>query len=506
MIKKLILTFLICLICTTASAAKEDFRTYWIDDDDNDMDVYPKIIEMTTMRRDVDSSVFKDYGADHFGDFKINFDFNVTAQGGKDSHGIVMALTDIPAPSIADIITDDVGIMVRYYNDGNDTDIYLDERTGGDTIDNYVITIGTTYYATFTRAAPATFQLELFSDEARTTSVDVMTVAYDSTPFRYISFMGSRESGTTPTWSAWVKEAEIITPLPGCSFGNLSQCTTEAACEALHGLWAEACYGIPVSPLSEDHVTLEWTTDNGTLQGFTNDSTDFYWSEDDGLTTIMFRINSAGTDQDNCTGIDNSHGGFAAWNDSRSKFTLSTTQGSNDHDVCSYASGAGNCTCQNYDLDDNVGGDTNPVINGWWYDDWYIVRAIDSVTGTDLVFHEMELVDGGATINNGDEYTMGVQVSHGTLQGMDYRDGYAYWYAERDGSNTFPKIIIEFALDDSTDTARINRAWTMNTGSGFAEGEGMHVDETKVYFGDIDGNMRSFEKDKFITREKRNLY
>jgi len=488
-----------------AFAATEDFRTYWVDDDDNDMNVYPKIIEMTTMRRDVDSSVFKDYEASHFGDFVINFTFNITAQGGTNSHGNVMSLTNIAAPSVQDILDAGVGVMVRYFNSSGSTTIFLDQRSGTDDIDSFVITVGTTYYATFTRTASSTYTLELFSDEARTSSVDVMTVDYEGTAYRYIAFVGSRESGTTPTWSATVSEAEIISPAAGCSFGNLSLCTTEAACEAIFGLWAEACYGIPVSPLFEDHVTLEWTNDKGTMQGFSNDGTDFYWSEDEGATTAMFQIDAAGSDVANCTGIANSHGGFNEWNDSTSKFSLSTTQGSGDHDTCNFA--ATTCTnCQDYDIDTAVGADTNPVINGWWYDDWYIIRAIDSVTGTDLVFHELELVDGASTINNGDEYTTGVQVSAGTLQGLDYADGYAYWYGEINGAATSPKHIIEFELDDPNNTAKIKRVWAMNFST---EAEGMWIDDTdadKVFFGDISGNMRSFSKKKFITRTQRNVY
>jgi len=200
--------------------ALEDFRTYTEVDADADITVTQTKCDVSSMRRDADSHVYKDMGVGHFGDFEHKFTMRCSAHQLSSSSG-VWGLSN-GAHTIGDKYTADVGLMVYCYDSSNQITVNLqDAGTALNARQNIVV--NTTYYCTVDRSG-TTLRLRIYSDAARTTLKWTLSGVCVNTTFRYIEAVQSRESADADaanTISAYVEDLDLQEPALGYahSFG-----------------------------------------------------------------------------------------------------------------------------------------------------------------------------------------------------------------------------------------------------------------------------------------------
>ena len=73
----------------------EDFTTYSEYDSAGDIVRTAPRVTVTTMRRDADAYIYKDFGAGYFGDFKFEFDIDITdvEAGDFDNRSMMSAIS-----------------------------------------------------------------------------------------------------------------------------------------------------------------------------------------------------------------------------------------------------------------------------------------------------------------------------------------------------------------------------------------------------------------------------
>jgi len=135
------------------------------------------------MRRDVTSYVYYDFGTDYFGDFDIDFEVkidSVTTQGNALICGVsntIGTFNDMRGAndclcSWAYGNDSDLRIYVSCYNEDNN-DFYADGGTSSNTL-----------YCTFQRSG-TTLTLDIYSDAARTSTIDNLSVTCETGDKRY---------------------------------------------------------------------------------------------------------------------------------------------------------------------------------------------------------------------------------------------------------------------------------------------------------------------------------
>lgn len=197
---KILLLFLILSVCSYAWAGVENFQTdYDEKDEDSDITLTAGKCDFDTMRRDADSSVEKDFGVAHFGQFDHDFETYFTAYSASYAQVAVYHLSNTDAATIADIDTSNVGITVLMYWDGANRRLILKEWWANDE-DNTNIDAATSYYCTIKRDADS-IDFEIYNDTNRTDLKDSQTVTFNSGTLRYIGPLGSRDSASFPTAS-----------------------------------------------------------------------------------------------------------------------------------------------------------------------------------------------------------------------------------------------------------------------------------------------------------------
>ena len=189
----------------------EDLTTFTEVDEDSDITLTTDKCDVSTMRRDAVSYVYKDYGVSHFGDFDIDFEVEVTA-GDNEGNAICLALSNTIGTLQDMNVANDCLECSVYNNSGNlrfalicrstdNSDFYYD---GGDT--------SNLMYCTVTRSG-TTLTLTLYSDASRTVVVDTLSLTSESGAKRYLYVCSSRDIGSVPadTITFYTQNVEIVT-------------------------------------------------------------------------------------------------------------------------------------------------------------------------------------------------------------------------------------------------------------------------------------------------------
>ena len=172
----------------------EDFTTYAEVDSGSDITITSSKMDVSSMRRDAVSHVSKDRTADHFGDFKHLVDIYL---GGIDTSALVgvWAVTDSPM-TYQDMETANKGLSVYIYDLSGTLRIAVEDHEN-DNYDTYIASDSTNYYLTIERSS-TTLTCKIYSDASRETLIDTLTVTCETTPYRYIEGVHSRDSTGTP--------------------------------------------------------------------------------------------------------------------------------------------------------------------------------------------------------------------------------------------------------------------------------------------------------------------
>lgn len=165
----------------------EKFDTYTEVDTSGDYTVSRYRVDIDSIEAsEYDSCVHKDFGADYFGDFVIEFESRVTS-GAAGALFCPLILSNTPAP-----VYDDVaypasdGIVVQWYFDSGTLWLWFEGKSG-QSQGTDACSVGTTYYFRVTRTASSVLKCEIFTDPGRTSLLNTRTLTYEGTTYRYLS-------------------------------------------------------------------------------------------------------------------------------------------------------------------------------------------------------------------------------------------------------------------------------------------------------------------------------
>jgi hypothetical protein len=190
----------------------EDLTTYTETDSDSDITITENKCDVSSMRRDADSYVYKDFGAAHFGDFTINFECLVS--GTHLNGSAVMCMLSNTVGTIQDQIVANDGIVFHASGGAGSLTFSLSDYNTDNT-DSYVDggTTSNLLYCTFTRVG-TTATVKIYSNATRTTLIDTISITSQGTALRYLSVMASRDTSGdgTHVMNTYTQNFEIISP------------------------------------------------------------------------------------------------------------------------------------------------------------------------------------------------------------------------------------------------------------------------------------------------------
>lgn len=202
----------------TETGLQEEYSEYTEVDEDSDITVTSSDITVDTMQKEAVSYVYKDMGAGHFsGDFEHLVDFKWTAQSDMDSFmGVWMVADGIGATEqLKSAHVNHLAVYTWWQGaDLNYKRLYLKEVYDGtnypSTPQYYVIDKNTTYYLTIARSG-SSVTLEIYSDSARNTLLETLTVAslQSVEAYSYIYGVISSSGSGTDTVSGYITNLRL---------------------------------------------------------------------------------------------------------------------------------------------------------------------------------------------------------------------------------------------------------------------------------------------------------
>lgn len=183
----------------------EDLSTYTEVDPNSHISATSSRMTGTAINRNETAYAYYDKGADYFDALDIDFDIKATNLDSNDIlgvFGISNTLNHMGAFGKSDI-------RVVYYGPlGGSTSLNLNANTG----DTMTISLDTIYYCTLERSAgSANISLKVYSDAARTTLLDTLTVTLEtaSTKHRYIFGISSKYTNLNYAANGYVENVVI---------------------------------------------------------------------------------------------------------------------------------------------------------------------------------------------------------------------------------------------------------------------------------------------------------
>ena len=163
----------------------EDFTTYVELDEDGDITITAPKVDVNTMRRDALSRVYKDFGAGTFGNFEIDFEFQITNMDSKCLASIFSLANGIGSTTDLYDSGSGIGLSITIY--GNDGNLRIRILGHNGNTDDYFINGASTdlIYATITRST-TTVTLYLYSDAERTNVLDTLIITGDAIEYKYL--------------------------------------------------------------------------------------------------------------------------------------------------------------------------------------------------------------------------------------------------------------------------------------------------------------------------------
>jgi len=172
----------------------EDFTTYTEVDSAGDLTVTANNVDIDTMREDAVSYVFKDQGANHFGDFEHLIQGTYTTSQVSGRFGIESLSNNLPLTQ-QKMIDMSEGLYATFFRSsagGNPYQIFLKDYNTAD-VDTMDLGAAPPYtrYMTFKRTG-TTATLKIYTDAARTVLEDTLTITCVNDLYRYNGVAASR--------------------------------------------------------------------------------------------------------------------------------------------------------------------------------------------------------------------------------------------------------------------------------------------------------------------------
>ncbi len=195
---------LVSLDSLAGSDPLEDFTGYTEVDSGTDITVTSTKVDVVTMNRAANSSVYKDAGAAHFGDFTHKFEIYISFATDADSIHGHWGLSNAAASTIQDIVTANIGMAFFYSIAATDILKIKDwENDLSDQTGEGVASDGVLYFITIDRSGTTTTARIHTTDyygEPGSSEVDTLTFTSSNTTYRYVMACLSRDAaGVTPT-------------------------------------------------------------------------------------------------------------------------------------------------------------------------------------------------------------------------------------------------------------------------------------------------------------------
>jgi hypothetical protein len=142
----------------------------------------------------------------HFGDFIIHAETKITGRTTAE-FSILLGLSN----QVDDFGDWTDGLVLMAYGSGG-THLFRIQQFA-EPYDNYLnFLLDTSYYFTFIRSG-TTLTCKIYSDAARQNLLDTLSVAVDTTTFRYLYVTGSQNIGVEwPTITGYVQNVKILLP------------------------------------------------------------------------------------------------------------------------------------------------------------------------------------------------------------------------------------------------------------------------------------------------------
>jgi hypothetical protein len=188
-----------------AVAAEEDLTTYTEVDPNSRITVTAPKSTFAFLKTDETAYVNEDFGVDNFGNFEIRANIKATYHD-QESFSLMLGLSN----TLDDTFGWGDGVKVEFTRNVSNEIILTLEEIGG-SFDEYEAALSTDYYVTFKRVG-TTITLEIYSDAARTTLLDTLSIIGATTEYRYFYVTSSSNRGTLKQSSGYTQDVSIISP------------------------------------------------------------------------------------------------------------------------------------------------------------------------------------------------------------------------------------------------------------------------------------------------------
>ncbi len=202
----------------------EDFTTYILTlDTGADLTIAANKLTVTTMNRDEDTFIGKDYTLNHFDDFEHLIEARQTATVGSSAlYCPIIVSKTLNGNTYFDAATfnDGIGFTIGHW--GGNEPIRLWERELADDFDDYHAAHNTPYWFKFKRVGTVV-TVKIYTD-AWITQVDMLTIAATTDAMRYLWVGGRHHSSNgAHIWSGWVQNLDLqeIAAPTGSQIGRL---------------------------------------------------------------------------------------------------------------------------------------------------------------------------------------------------------------------------------------------------------------------------------------------
>lgn len=185
----------------------EEIADMTVEDSGSDFTLSQLRTTFDTMQRQAISYVYKDFGVDYFGDFEVEFEFEITAS--QTNGFVVLANLSNTIGTYQDQADALDSIQVFVYNNAGSMTVYLRDHSSGNT-DTYIPGGTTTslLYCTLVRQGTACY-LYIYSNSDRSTLVDTLSIVVETEAKRYLGILGSRdEPASTATISGYIQNVK----------------------------------------------------------------------------------------------------------------------------------------------------------------------------------------------------------------------------------------------------------------------------------------------------------
>lgn len=190
--------------------AYQNFTTYTEVDPGSTLTVAANSVTATNMNRNTATYVYKDFGADYFGDFTHESALIATAMAaGSSLAGWELAniINDTQAIYASD------GLIVRLFNSAGTILFQMSEVQGGvNSTDSYIASLSAQYYMRIKRTG-TNLTCQIFSDAARTVLLDTLILTCATTKFRYQYAISSFGDATSAVCTGVSSNLEFISAI-----------------------------------------------------------------------------------------------------------------------------------------------------------------------------------------------------------------------------------------------------------------------------------------------------